>query len=685
MKQQGLTEQMELVHALRESEARYRNLLHSLPLGVYTCDKSGKINFYNDTAAHLWGHRPNLNDAAVKYGAGTKVFTLDEVYLASNKTPIAVALETGQSFRNFQLIVERQDGSRFYAMANINPLFDTDGNINGAINIFQDITEWKKVELELQNSELRYRQLIETLPAAMYTTDAEGRITLYNKAAVALWGREPEIGKDLWCGSWKILKPDGSPLPLDECPMAVALKERRPVFDEEIIVLTPDGGRHHVKPYPQPIFDTHGRLIGAVNMLVDITNTKRIESTILEREKQLRILTSSLERKIEESTRELLDKNKELKKSEERYHKMVEEVEDYAILLLSKEGIIENWNVGAEKIKGYKEKEIIGKHFKTFYLPEDREGGLPERLLNEAMTKGKALHEGWRMRKDGSRFWGSTVITALHNDRNEIIGFSKLTRDLSERKLSEDKIQQYAAELEFQNKELEEFAYAASHDLKEPLRKIHFYNTFLADNYAAVLGEKGKDYLNRSIAAVRRMRQLIEDILAYTKNTANIAVFEDVDLSAVAEDIALQHKDEMGTSNVNIVIDKLPVIRGIPFQLRQLFDNLINNSVKYRHPDRDCLIQVSSRKIDASQVPFNNTERSRLYHVVSVKDNGTGFDQSYAERIFEIFQRLHGKTETSGSGIGLAICKKIMQNHKGFIRALGQANQGACFELYFPV
>lgn len=527
MKHEAHSEQMEHIKALKESEEHYRKLISSLPAAVYTCNHLGTINYFNDVAVQLWGYKPDIQDDAVRFCACYKLFTPDGTFIPPHQTPMAIALETGQPFRNTEAIMERPDGTRFYASISIDPLLDEEGKITGAINVFHDISQWKMNE-------------------------------------------------------------------------------------------------------------------------------------------------------------DMVRKNEELKKSEERYHKMVEEVEDYAILLMDKDGVIQNWNVGAEKIKGYTEKEIVGKHFRTFYMPADRESRLPEKLLNEAKQNGKAIHEGWRLRKDGTRFWGSIVITALHNDEDEIIGFSKVTRDLSERKYAEDRIRQYASELEFQNKELEEFAYAASHDLKEPLRKIHFYNSFILENCAAELNEKGRDYLDRSIAAVRRMRQLIEDILAYTKNSGSVAVYEDVDLSKLAEDIALHHKDELADGHVNIHIHKLPVVKGISFQLRQVLDNLVSNSIKYRHPDRDCNIDVSAELVRASQVPVGIPERSTRYYKISVKDNGTGFEQRYADKIFEIFQRLHGKTDTSGSGIGLAICKKIMQNHKGFIHATGSPGEGACFDFYLP-
>ena len=172
-------------------------------------------------------------------------------------------------------------------------------------------------------------------------------------------------------------------MPLDECPMVRTLKEGRAILNQEIIVEHPDGEKRNILPHPQPIFNSSGKLIGAMNMLMDITEKKITQD---ENEKKYQALAASLERKMEERTEELNRKNKQLLDSETRFHKMIEEVEDYAILLLDKNGIIETWNKGAEKIKGYNEGEIVGKHFSIFYLPEDRKNHLPERLMNEAAS-----------------------------------------------------------------------------------------------------------------------------------------------------------------------------------------------------------------------------------------------------------------------------------------------------------
>ncbi len=654
----------------------YGQLLKNLPMAVYTCNKEGRITYYNDLAVKLWGYTPDIHNDTLKFCACFKVFLPDGTFLPPAKTPMAVALQTGQSFRNTTAIVERPDGSTFYASVNIDPLFDEQNNISGAINIFQDITDYKLTETALRESEAKYQQLVQALPAALYSTDAQGCITSFNEAAVTLWGRRPVIGRDVWCGSWKIYAEDGSPLPLDTCPMAITLKEGRAVRGVQIIIEREDGTRRYVAPHPTPVFNSKGKITGAVNMLIDITELKQSEQALLESEK-------TLQKKVEERTAEIKKKNEELTISEEKYHKMIEEVEDYAVLLLDKEGIIQNWNKGAEKIKGYKEQEIVGKNFRIFYRPEDQEKKLPEQLINEAITNGKAIHEGWRVRKNGATFWGSIVITALHNDFNEVIGFSKVTRDLTERKNAEDKIKQYASELEFQNKELQQFAYAAAHDMKEPLRKIQFYNTFLLDAEMQ-LPDKERNYLKRSIAAASRMQHLIDDLLTYSKNTGETDKFEPIDLNKIVADILVLHNDIIEETGAAVEIAPLPDVMGIPFQLAQLFDNLVGNALKYHHPQRVPHITISCEKVNGTDMREYYPDTKNDFYRISITDNGIGFEQEYSNKIFEMFQRLHGREDYPGTGIGLAICKKIVQNHHGFIHATGEFNQGARFNIYLP-
>lgn len=369
------------------------------------------------------------------------------------------------------------------------------------------------------------------------------------------------------------------------------------------------------------------------------------------------------------------------KLKEERYHKMIEEVQDYAILMLDTEGYILNWNKGAQNIKGYTEEEIIGKNFRIFYRESDRFDQLPEKLIQEARTTGRAMHEGWRVRKDGTTFWGSVVITALHDQNNEVIGFSKVTRDLTERKLAEDRMNSYLRDIEFRNKQLEEYAYIASHDLQEPLRKIQIFAELIEnriDNPAMV-----KSNLEKINASARRMASLIKDVLRYSQLSRADEMYESVDLNKVLEAIMEDYELMIRQKNVTITYPDMPVINGIPIQLHQLFSNLLNNAIKFS-TGSNSIIEIKWEKIlgtdAAAQFPELN-----MYHdfaKIIFKDNGVGFEQQYGDQVFKMFKRL---SDTAGTGIGLALCKKVVENHHGHISVKSTVGEGTTFTIVLPL
>jgi len=501
---------------------------------------------------------------------------------------------------------------------------------------------------------------LDALPAAVYICNRTGHITYFNAAAAALWGRRPDTGDPApkYAVFPKIFV-DGELLPPERTPMAVALSAGQPFREFRAVLERADGSRFEAVLNISLLYDESGCLQGAVNMFREINELHATHS------KDLRMVAESL------------------RKSEEHYHKMIEEVEDYAIFLLDSQGIVQNWNRGAEKIKGYREEEIVGRSFQEFYLPGDRQSGLPLKLLAEAREKGKAQHEGWRKRKDGSVFWASVVLTALHDGQGKTIGFSKVTRDLTSKKEAEDRIKDYLGKLEFQKEELEQFVYAASHDMKEPLRKILFYTSYIAGNELNVLDAKSRQYFNRSVEAAQRMTALIDDLLSYSRVSNPTDGFEDVDLRSVVGDIADFRREEFEQKRVKLETNPLPVVKGVRFQLNQLLSNLVDNAVKYKHPDRDSHIVVESQKVSGAAAG-HSPDGSRQYHKITVTDNGIGFDQAQSKRMFEIFQRLPTEVAVKGTGIGLAICKKIVQNHHGFIEARGEPGEGAVFSIYLP-
>ncbi len=419
------------------------------------------------------------------------------------------------------------------------------------------------------------------------------------------------------------------------------------------------------------------KLAGSLGTIQDITSSEAIQQVF--------------EKELLKRTEDLIRKNEELRKSEERYHRMVAEVEDYAIILLDREGNIVNWNKGAEKIKGYSADDIVGKHFSLFYREEDRATGLPLRLLQTAVDTGRASHEGWRRRKDGTLFWGSIVLTALHDEENNVTGFSKVTRDLTERKTTEDRLKEYALQLEKKNHllekmnhELEAFAYVSSHDLQEPLRKILTLSSRIMEMDKDRLSEKSQDYFSRMREATFRMRSLIDDLLAYSHTNVADRKFEITGLDEVIEKVRQEMAEQFEEKNAVLETAALPAAKIIPFQLHQLLLNLFGNALKFSKPGVRPIIQVTAETVAGSGLRFEGADTHAAYLHLRVTDNGIGFEPEYSKHIFEVFQRLHTRSEFSGTGVGLAICKKIAYNHNGFIAAEGEPGRGATFHLYLP-
>ncbi|HEY0198763.1 MAG TPA: PAS domain S-box protein [Rhodanobacter sp.] len=278
------------------------------------------------------------------------------------------------------------------------------------------------------SGERLYRDMLQALPVAIYTTDADGLITFYNEAAVEFAGRRPGPGQR-WSVIWKMRRPDGTALPHDECALAITLKTGRAVMGVEGIAERPDGSLRLYMPHPTPLFDDDGVLIGAVNILVDLTNRKHADQVMLR-------LNQALAELVTERTRQAEETATELHRSERSFRLLVSSVIDYAIYMLDADGHVANWNAGAERIKGYRADEIVGQHFSCFYTAEDRAAQLPRLALAAARDEGRYLAEGWRVRKDGTRFWASVMIDPIH-DGGRLVGFAKVTRDITERKMAE--------------------------------------------------------------------------------------------------------------------------------------------------------------------------------------------------------------------------------------------------------
>ncbi len=359
-----------------------------------------------------------------------------------------------------------------------------------------------------------------------------------------------------------------------------------------------------------------------------------------------------------------------VRQSEERFRLLVEGARDYAIFMLDPSGRVSIWNTGAERMKGYSAAEVIGEHFARFYPPEDVERGLPDAELQTAAREGRLESEGWRVRKDGSQFWANAIITALRDGHGGLLGFAKVTRDVTERKRAEDELKRTARELARSNAELEQFAYVASHDLQEPLRAVSGCVELLQRRYEGQLDARADEFISHARAGAARMRDLINDLLAYSRVSTRGSALAATDCN-VALDTALANLSvAIRESGALVTKDRLPTVMADSTQITQVLQNLLGNAIKFR----------------AARTPeiHVGAERNGGAWLFSVRDNGIGMEAVYSERIFKVFQRLHTRREYAGTGIGLAICKKIIERHGGRIWVTSQPNEGSTFHFTIP-
>ena len=360
-----------------------------------------------------------------------------------------------------------------------------------------------------------------------------------------------------------------------------------------------------------------------------------------------------------------------LGQAEQRFGSMLEAVRDYAIIFLDLDGRIASWNKGAERIKGYRAEEIVGQHFSRFYPPADIAGGKPERELQVATSEGRFEDEDWRVRKDGSRFWANVVVTALRDGSGRVNGFVKITRDLTVRKQAEDELKRYAEELQRSNQELEHFAYVASHDLQEPLRTVSSFSQLLARRYQGKLDADADEFITFIVDGATRMQTLINDLLAFSRIGTRGDLLASVDSGEIFQAAKENLELAIAESGAVITKDPLPALVADQRQLTQLFQNLFSNAIKFRRSEEEPRIHVSAvRQEGAWQF--------------SVRDNGIGIAPQYFDRNFIIFQRLHGREEYSGTGIGLAICKKIVERHGGRMWVESEPGTGSTFYFTIP-
>ena len=610
--------------ALRESEERYRMLLDGVrEYAIFMMDPQGQIVSWNAGAERIKGYR-----AEEIIGQNfSRFFPPEDIERGRPEEVLRMTAASGR--HEEQGIRVRKDGSRFLASLTFTALRDPNGNLRGFSEFSHDLSESKE-------SGAKYRGLLEAAPDAMVVVNQAGEIVLLNLQAEKQFGyhRDELVGQKV-----KNIIPEG--------------------FAERLLA---DGLRS--------VEDALAQQIGTG---IELTGRRKDES-----EFPIEIMLSPLESAegilVTAAIRDISvrkDAEKHLAQMEGRYRGLLEAAPD-AMVVVNQVGEIVLLNVQVEKQFGYRRDELLGQKVKNI-IPE----GFAERLIADGTrTAAEALAQqigtGIELigrRKDGSEFPIEIMLSPLESPEGILV--TAAIRNITERKRAEQHLVKTVAELNRSNDELQQFAYVASHDLQEPLRMVASYTQLLAERYKGRLDSDADEFIAYAVDGSNRMQVLIQDLLAYSRAGTNGKALRKISSDNALTEALANLRATIQESGAVVTHDSLPLITTDGTQLAQIFQNLVGNAIKYR--------SAAVPNVHISAVKNGGNE-----WIFSVRDNGLGIDPQYFDRIFVLFQRLHGQTEFKGTGIGLAICKKMLERLGGRIWVESQPEKGSTFHFALP-
>jgi PAS domain S-box-containing protein len=610
---------------LAQMEARYRGLLEAAPDAMVVVNQGGEIVLLNVQAEKQFGYsRDELVGQEVK-NIIPEGFAERLIADGTRTTAEALAQQIGTGI---ELHGQRKDGTEFPIEIMLSPLESPEGILVTAA--IRDISVRKDAERHLAQMEARYRGLLEAAPDAMVVVNQGGEIVLLNVQAEKQFGyrRDELVGQRV-----KNIIPEG--------------------FAERLIA---DGTRTAAEALAQQIgtgIELHGQRKDGTQFPMEIMLSPL--------ESPEGVLVTAAIRDI--SVRK--DAERHLAQMEGRYRGLLEAAPD-SMVLVKKHGEIVLLNLEAEKQFGYPRDELVGQQVRTI-IPK----GFAEQLIADALRSAdgalaQQLHTVIELngrRKDGRAFPIEIMLSPLKS--SEGILLTVAIRDITTRKQAEAHLLRKVEELNRSNEELGQFAYIASHDLQEPLRMVASYTQLLSRRYKGKLDADADEFISFAVDGANRMQRLIQDLLEYSRVGTKGKTLLDTSSEEALEHAIVNLRGAIEDSGALVTHDPLPAVLADEMQLTQLFQNLIGNAIKYQSPGVP-RVHISSAK--------NETK-----WLFSVQDNGLGIESQYFEKIFGMFQRLHKREDFGGTGIGLAICKKIVERHGGTISVESQFGQGSTF------
>ncbi len=638
-----ITERKSIEEKITASEEKYRRLVENLSQEYffYQHGIDGVFTYVSPSIKNMLGYTPaefmiHYKDTLTDNPINDEVVKHSELSIKGIRQPL------------YEAEVYHKDRSRRILEIVEMPIKNKDGDVIAVEGIAHDITLRKTAEESLRESEHRLADILQFFPDPTLVIDCNGKVTAWNRAIEEMTGVKAEdiLGK----GNYEYSIPfygNRRPILIDLALRVneviekeyAHLERRGDVISGEAYTRNLPSGRHYLYATATPLRNPDGEIIGAIESIRDISDRKLTEE--------------------------------ELRKEKDFRQTLVEASPAYFVAIKA-DGTTLMMNVALLKALGYKAEEAIGKDYLKAFVPE-KDQAIVNRVFKKILSSREPIEAVNRIvAKSGKQLLVEWHGRCIYNENDEVDYFIGFGIDITARRQAEEQLKETLDELRRSNRELEEFAYVASHDLQEPLRKVLTFSDRLKEKSAKEIGEQGLDYLERMQSAVGRMQNLINDLLTYSRVSSKAKPFEPVDLNIIMRQVLEDLESRIRPGMDRVEVEDLPTIDAEPRQMHQLFQNLIGNALKFKRPDEAAVVKVTVQKDE------------NKYHFM-VKDNGIGFEEKYSESIFSIFKRLHARSEYEGTGVGLAICKKIVTRHNGSIKATSKPGEGATFYFILPV